>query len=298
MVVETSDILVFEEVQRLGGCQASGVSPSCGLENITVQELEEIRRLKNPPVVVRRTLEMVCLILSAGNAPSSSAPPQWPKVQRMLERNFVHRMLSFDLELLRTAPKLSRYLVAEYFFSSDGAHAKKDRDSLTFSRVRRASRPVSALFRWCCKHLELVGEEHEELTVPERMEEDDPLDSGSGEEHQEQTEPERFEEDGPLHTGSGQEQPEPEGVDQDLESAHEAQQQVEKEGFEVFTDDGWEDMGVLVTRMIVTAAQDNRCTFEYSARGFRYKVDLNRMMQINKDTFRARPIRRWVAKVK
>jgi len=70
---------VFNDVQRFAA-NATDLEPDVvardpeSVENITVEELTEVRRLTRPPVVVRRTLEATCLILQAARPPAEFKP--------------------------------------------------------------------------------------------------------------------------------------------------------------------------------------------------------------------------------
>lgn len=173
-----SAVRVFEELRKLAaGC--NGGEDVADVADISSKEMDEIRQLKNPPFVVRRTLEAVFLLLNAARAPARPQPPEWPRVQRMMsDAGFLSRMLHFDVALLMEVPVLTAYVATEYFVEGGGvAPAEKRRNSmgafrtdakrktwsqplrrgnsvldegqpLTFGRVRYASRAAAALFRW------------------------------------------------------------------------------------------------------------------------------------------------------
>lgn len=158
---------VFGEVQRLGGNQEQHAALADALRNVSAKELEEIRHMRKPPVVVRRTIEVVCLILEAATHPAPASPPTWTKVRIVMERDFIQRVLNFDVAILHASPRLSRYLVAEYFACSGdsrGAHAGQER--LTYQRVHRASPAAAALFRWCCVQLDVSEDGTEAVEAP------------------------------------------------------------------------------------------------------------------------------------
>mmetsp|Transcript_44597 Transcript_44597/g.80196 ORF Transcript_44597/g.80196 Transcript_44597/m.80196 type:complete len:318 (-) Transcript_44597:123-1076(-) len=155
-------VYVFEEVQRLG----NGDDASLGLVgNISVKELQEIRSLKSPPVVVRRILEVVYLLLQTPS-PKPTLPP-WPKVQRFLEGQFVERLQKFQIDRLSEAPHLAEFIVSEYFKGTGSG------EQLTFRRVKRANKAAAALFRWCAQQLKAVVEElHVEAEAEEEQSEE------------------------------------------------------------------------------------------------------------------------------
>eukprot|EP00929_Paragymnodinium_shiwhaense_P000177 TRINITY_DN100421_c0_g1_i1.p1 TRINITY_DN100421_c0_g1~~TRINITY_DN100421_c0_g1_i1.p1 ORF type:complete len:543 (+),score=77.38 TRINITY_DN100421_c0_g1_i1:176-1804(+) len=133
------------------------------VENITAAELDELselRRLRVPPKVVRRALEVLCLILNPAKNPKASKPPTWTSIQKTLgNENFIDCMRDFDVEHLRKAPSLCNYLVTHYFGddapSADLLGCGEER--LTYQRVAKASVPVSALFKWCTMELATAG---------------------------------------------------------------------------------------------------------------------------------------------
>jgi len=172
-------ICVFEEVQRLGDGIVTRLDDRDGdVANISMRELHEVRSLKTPPVVVRRTLEVVYLILNCERTQTPFAPPQWPRVQRMLEQNFIERMLKFDIALLREVPQLSHFLVTEYF---GAPQLQGVSERLSFSRVRRANSAAAALFRWCSRQV------HSALNLLEQVEEGE----GEEQEFEQEQEPEQ-----------------------------------------------------------------------------------------------------------
>lgn len=92
--------------------------------DLTSKEMEELRKMHNPPVVVRRTLEATYLLLTAARTPARPAPPPWHRVQRMLaDTNFLLRMRTYDSAVLRDSPALVAFVAAEYFGGSSSSSA-------------------------------------------------------------------------------------------------------------------------------------------------------------------------------
>jgi len=123
----------------------------CSVENISIRELEEIRSLKHPPLVVQRALEVVCLLLSVVHFSRDLKPPDWSTVQHMLtDTKFLTRVLMYDVTALRAAPELVDYIRNEYFASRPVSVAGQVslHDALSFERVFRANCATAALFRW------------------------------------------------------------------------------------------------------------------------------------------------------
>lgn len=178
--VPGSSVRVLEEVQRLGLSNSifSDSEIATTLGNITIEELDEVRSLKNPPAVVRSILEVTCLILDASRHQSQShiVPPDWKKVQKKInDPDLFSKVLNYDLEHLRGAPALTSFLASEYFntagngvaqsrptsrassvpnsrggrFSPNPRARRANLEPLTFSRVLRANRAAAALFKWC-----------------------------------------------------------------------------------------------------------------------------------------------------
>eukprot|EP00927_Polykrikos_kofoidii_P050976 TRINITY_DN44791_c0_g1_i1.p1 TRINITY_DN44791_c0_g1~~TRINITY_DN44791_c0_g1_i1.p1 ORF type:complete len:437 (-),score=71.05 TRINITY_DN44791_c0_g1_i1:71-1351(-) len=182
-----SPVPLFEAFGGSRGCsvEAAQAVAATAAGNITVEELQELRALRRPPPVVRRTLEATCLILCAGDrgARPVLATPSWDSVQRiMASANFTHRMLDFDVASLRSHKALTAFVATEYFecrgsrrstsrASSLGKRssplpakrgslkpATLKQEPLTFAKVHRANHAASALFRWCGAILVSVGE--------------------------------------------------------------------------------------------------------------------------------------------
>lgn len=182
---------MFEEMQRLAAA-APAAGEEAGEDAMSVNELsskdmDEIRRLNNPPFVVRRTLEAVFLLLHAGRPTLRLAPPEWARVQRMLaDADFISKMLKFEAEALQRHSALTAYVASEYFLPQeqqqqqtagsegrrgsvagglvrrrtyDGAAYRRlssglnEVEPLTFARVLRANRATAALFRWSALQL-------------------------------------------------------------------------------------------------------------------------------------------------
>lgn len=155
---------VFNDVQRLAANATELepevlVSDSERVENITVEELAEVRRLSRPPVVVRRTLEATCLILQAAHPPARFKQPAWPMVQkRLAEDSFLMDVLQFDVSHLRAVPLLASFVATEYFSDAFAdTSCKKSSppkaETLTFARVFHANKAAAALFKWCARIL-------------------------------------------------------------------------------------------------------------------------------------------------
>jgi len=119
------------------------MAASCGevggadLGDVTSTEMEEIRKLHNPPAVVRRTLEAVFLLMNAARAPARPHPPEWQRVQKMLsDAGFLSKMLNFDAVVLQGAPVLVSFVASEYFGSGGGPSSASNSPR---SRTRRAT---------------------------------------------------------------------------------------------------------------------------------------------------------------
>lgn len=149
---------VFQEVLRARGHSSEtegGVRSA--LANITQRELDDLRSLVKPNEIVLRTLQAMCLILDSPKQPTPSKPPAWSRVLRIMrDKEFVTRMLSFDIESLRSAPVLIRLLI-EGFFGAGESTLKGGFEALTYQRVRRASVSVAALFHWCSSGMVAAG---------------------------------------------------------------------------------------------------------------------------------------------
>eukprot|EP00933_Yihiella_yeosuensis_P033651 TRINITY_DN27305_c0_g1_i1.p1 TRINITY_DN27305_c0_g1~~TRINITY_DN27305_c0_g1_i1.p1 ORF type:complete len:913 (-),score=211.69 TRINITY_DN27305_c0_g1_i1:175-2913(-) len=138
--VETSsfgDGQIFHEIRRAAGDQKASPHP---LRDITTLELEEVRQMKHPPLVVARVMETVHLILN-GELPSlSSNELDWSDVLRTVVRgDFLKRARSVKIEDLKEKARLIDYVCRQYFAGDE---------ALTPQRVRRASRAVVAFFGW------------------------------------------------------------------------------------------------------------------------------------------------------
>mmetsp|Transcript_75496 Transcript_75496/g.234245 ORF Transcript_75496/g.234245 Transcript_75496/m.234245 type:complete len:448 (+) Transcript_75496:74-1417(+) len=182
-------VSVFAEVLRLAGSDDSAAGAAVAAAGrLTGRELEEIRTLRSPPVVVRRTLEATFLLLNTRTANGPFAPPAWQRVQKMLaEGTFLARMREYDATSLRESPALAQYIAAEYFGGNSGCASPRGRsmsrtrstsrsdfrsaspspvgrratwaangkklsaveEPLTYQRVLYASHAAAALFGWC-----------------------------------------------------------------------------------------------------------------------------------------------------
>jgi len=134
-------VSVFAETMRLAGVTGAADSAAgAAVGRLTTADLEEIRTLRNPPAVVRRTLEATFLLLNA-HKPCSHSPPSWQRVQRMLaDASFLSRMQEYDADSLRAAPDLAAFIAKEYFGSGGSS-------SETRSVSKRASMNSSQLSR-------------------------------------------------------------------------------------------------------------------------------------------------------
>jgi len=183
---EAQRVCVFREVQALG---TDGRAPDCDallvadLQNIKLEELEELRKLSRPPLVVRRTLELMYLILDAARRPLKLASPDWARVQKkMSTADFLSDVWDYDLKLLRDVPALTTFLVEEYFTEHSNVACRiggkmsntKAPEPLTFKRVLRANQAAAALFNWCVRVLE-SSMQHD---VPQICDDDDVTDMG------------------------------------------------------------------------------------------------------------------------
>jgi len=132
---------VFAEVQR-GPPSSTGEGEALPhpLEDITDLELEEIRQLKHPPMVVRRVMEIVFLILGESGIPGPSGILWATVVRIVVQTNFLRRVRRYDIEELAAKPEIVNYLCREYFGPGG--------EPLRLPRVRRASSAVVAFFGW------------------------------------------------------------------------------------------------------------------------------------------------------
>lgn len=111
---------VFTEVLRLAGvdCEEAGFAGDSTAEvgQVSARDLEEIRKMHKPPIVVQRTLEATFLLLNAAKPVSPLAPPAWVHVQRMLNHTgFLARVQAYDSSILRDSPTVVSYVAAKYF---------------------------------------------------------------------------------------------------------------------------------------------------------------------------------------
>jgi len=202
----------------------------------------------------------------------------------MLQQNFVDRLLKFNGDVLLNAPHLCEFLVSEYFGEGKGRCER-----LTFGRVRRANAAAAALFRWCNNQLRVaLPATFDELDQEEQVE------AGVGDVASSQARDPDEQSEGNCHPaveeGSlvGKEEEAPSSLDEEVKSNDE----LEVETFEVLTDLGWKEDALLSLRVRAAGGLENcDSTFEYSARGWTYSVDLTGMEQMNSLTGKVRPIR-------
>lgn len=183
MEVEAQRVCVFQEVQALGsgaGASCSDADVVAALQNIKNEELEELRKLSRPPTVVRRTLELMYLILDAARTPLQLASPDWTKIQKKMNAvGFLSDVLHYDVNLLRAAPSLTSFLVAEYFTQRSSVHRQMGMktvhtEALTFNRVLRANQAAGALFKWCVAVISRVAViSHVESDLPQDVDDED-----------------------------------------------------------------------------------------------------------------------------
>eukprot|EP00928_Gymnodinium_smaydae_P024286 TRINITY_DN19692_c0_g1_i1.p1 TRINITY_DN19692_c0_g1~~TRINITY_DN19692_c0_g1_i1.p1 ORF type:complete len:357 (+),score=81.56 TRINITY_DN19692_c0_g1_i1:83-1153(+) len=183
MTVDPLRVNVFGDVCRLAGLDSVS-DINAAVRNITADQLEEVRTLRNPPDVVRWTLEATFLILEASKTSAAPSVPAWDSVQRLLKREgFVQKVLDYDMDLLRGKPELASFIARTYFRGEAPAAASKGcarRPSkvciqpLTVERVRRANLATAALFQWSVIALVSAG-------IPVEVEEDEPGESSSEE---------------------------------------------------------------------------------------------------------------------
>lgn len=123
-------------------------SPEDVINNINIEELLEIRSFAEPPAVVKRTLQLTCIILNAACVKTPKAEPAWAEVKaRVANGSFLDEIRNYDMATLYDAPAVVEFVKSTYFSESE---------PLTFTRVQRASRAAAALFRWSAKAVESV----------------------------------------------------------------------------------------------------------------------------------------------
>lgn len=163
---DASGVRVFTEVAQEGEeCE----------DVLTQTALDEIRQLKNPPLAVRRTLEVMHIVLNAQRH-SKGLPVQgikWESVLRTLAADDLAEQLeTYDINQLRRFPHLARDLHDFYFEEGLCYNRHKSRCSrkmqtskssflrravtseelkLSPGRVRYASRAAATLFAWAAK---------------------------------------------------------------------------------------------------------------------------------------------------
>lgn len=148
-------------------------STARGVNSLTSDEIQELQGYEHPPMLVRRTLEAVYLILDAWRHRWPISAPHWAKVHQMLDKDLSHQLLAYDAETLRAFPKLSRHLAVEYFGAGSGETAQalneQGPDVLTYRRVARSNEAAAVLLKWCKLQLQRVGAlPHEEARLTER----------------------------------------------------------------------------------------------------------------------------------
>ncbi|CAE8693736.1 unnamed protein product, partial [Polarella glacialis] len=143
----TELVSVWEEVRRLAAASSGDAADAANaaVSRLSDKDLQEIRTLRCPPAVVRRTLEATWLVLNAGKGASvAQAPPTWLRVQKMLlDTNLVGRMRDFDASALKAEPVLAAYIVSEYFSAGEKYQRSPARSSTSYQRLL-ISRPSSS----------------------------------------------------------------------------------------------------------------------------------------------------------
>eukprot|EP00931_Biecheleriopsis_adriatica_P050578 TRINITY_DN29293_c0_g1_i1.p1 TRINITY_DN29293_c0_g1~~TRINITY_DN29293_c0_g1_i1.p1 ORF type:complete len:414 (-),score=101.15 TRINITY_DN29293_c0_g1_i1:57-1298(-) len=163
--LDDSSVRVFAEVGKAGESD----------DVLTAAALDEIRQLKNPPLAVRRTLEVMHLVLHSHRhcrgVPRDGV--KWENVLRTLASDdLAQRLQNFDVSQLRQYPNLAREL-HDLYFSPEAASRLASRSpskhrsftrSLTAAeladrvlspeRVRRASTAAATLFSWAARTVE------------------------------------------------------------------------------------------------------------------------------------------------
>eukprot|EP00281_Chroomonas_sp_CCMP1168_P027198 CAMPEP_0206248464 /NCGR_PEP_ID=MMETSP0047_2-20121206/20385_1 /ASSEMBLY_ACC=CAM_ASM_000192 /TAXON_ID=195065 /ORGANISM="Chroomonas mesostigmatica_cf, Strain CCMP1168" /LENGTH=230 /DNA_ID=CAMNT_0053674113 /DNA_START=27 /DNA_END=715 /DNA_ORIENTATION=+ len=112
-----------------------------GVREVSLKDIEEIRRLPDPPPAVRQTCELLHAMLNP-KALATDAVAWDPHVRRTLSRtDLLSRVLSFDPDAVATSPDLPAALWARYL----GGHEAVDFSSP--HGVARHRRPLLALAR-------------------------------------------------------------------------------------------------------------------------------------------------------
>lgn len=109
---------------QIGVTQTEHLEARDRVAAMTKAQLNEVKSLKgSPPLIVRRALESVWVVLNCGLWQKGDAAlkaldlsKEWAKIQRMLTSdNFVPTVVSFDPARLDTVPWVVDYLTAQYF---------------------------------------------------------------------------------------------------------------------------------------------------------------------------------------
>eukprot|EP00929_Paragymnodinium_shiwhaense_P011661 TRINITY_DN11774_c0_g1_i2.p1 TRINITY_DN11774_c0_g1~~TRINITY_DN11774_c0_g1_i2.p1 ORF type:complete len:441 (+),score=82.59 TRINITY_DN11774_c0_g1_i2:75-1325(+) len=155
LTVEADGVNVFGEV---AADTADGEDLE-DLEALTAGALDEIRQLKNPAIPIRRTLEVVHILLNARRyqygVPKRGIP--WERVLRTLaSEDLAGKMQAFNVESLRQLPRLVKSLQEVYFTpppaEEDGRlFSKSSSQPLSRDRVRRASLSTVTIFGWAVR---------------------------------------------------------------------------------------------------------------------------------------------------
>lgn len=241
------------------------VSTPAELHRIRKADLEEIRKLPRPPVMVRRCLEVVWALLHVNAANSSlqrlKGPGflefDWRRIQAMLANfeSFFRAMEGYDIEPLIALPALAEHISGTYF--GEGGLAEDE--------VRRSSVACASLFRWATTTTLRV---HAALALAEVERELAELEASLPEEPQE-PEPE---------------EPEPVAPAQ-VEAPPAAPPQ-----WCVQCDAGWRDFGADLNALLCEAhALGSKV--RYDRGGFHYEAEPARGLQVNLETGTRRKIR-------
>eukprot|EP00929_Paragymnodinium_shiwhaense_P021249 TRINITY_DN13910_c0_g1_i1.p1 TRINITY_DN13910_c0_g1~~TRINITY_DN13910_c0_g1_i1.p1 ORF type:complete len:485 (+),score=105.21 TRINITY_DN13910_c0_g1_i1:159-1613(+) len=139
-VTDGGSINVFAEVLKMAGIASGRAAASEAIGRLTNKELDEIKRMLSPPMVVRRALEVTWVLLHVGRMSSPFVPPPWERVQRMLaDVGFLGRIQSYDGGALKASPELAMWIGSEYFLAlpsiPTGSRWKAARSTLRSSTV-------------------------------------------------------------------------------------------------------------------------------------------------------------------
>lgn len=153
----SKEVSVFAEVLRVSSA-GDAVDPSAAVGKLCVKDLEEIRKLHQPCAVVRRTFEVMFLLLNLPKDDSRPIPPTWQRIQRMLsDMSFLTRMKAYDVNALRSLPAVAAFIAEEYFgapgaggpdgrqgaVAGNGALRRRSTGEVSRTASRRAASPAT-----------------------------------------------------------------------------------------------------------------------------------------------------------